>query len=587
MDSFLFFTFSSCFKQGLNLIRLHKRAVSRFISVDVNSSADDEIKYLFEIWLSYANAQARFGSIDAARTTFRHIQHRRIGEKEAKFYIALADFEIKRQDEIKNREMAKKVIMDGIEKGAEPKQQLIHYLERLNMEGGNEISSSNEENVIILEPQSVQMERVGSGLSWVHVDSSSRCGVEHCTQSSDHTPPITGALKDCSLLESNQSDKSILIDNGVCHIKESQGVAHTTDGEKCANVNKGSILEKSSYPLSTLSKRRKLGVTRPSRSAFGGGATRISALSEMDKTVDEDDDEQDEPNSDISYLLNWTPSGPSTEAAKKAVLEQRATKRKQAIVANEGPTKVSRSNFQFQPVMDVIEETCKDHNSSNSGSNHSNPSLSREQNSASCFSNNLKHDSSGEVTNGIDRKYSGGFLCAAANKCAEDIATNYQSEITCNIISEKNANESKTNFENDEKHVNGNESPSITQSASEVSVHPDFLKIVCEKNILYVNNIPYVKLGVIGKGGSCKVYRTLSRDRNIVAIKKVKIAGMARKSIEGYANEIALLRRLRGNPAIIQLYDSEVDFQRKAIYLVMEPGEVDLNYVVRFCILLL
>jgi hypothetical protein len=191
------------------------------------------------------------------------------------------------------------------------------------------------------------------------------------------------------------------------------------------------------------------------------------------------------------------------------------------------------------------------------------------------------------VTNGIDRKYTGGVVCAAANKCAEDIATNYQPEITCNIISEKNANESKSNFGNDETHANGNESPSITQSASEVSVHPDFLKIVCEKNILYVNNIPYVKLGVIGKGGSCKVYRTLSRDRNIVAIKKVKIAGMARKSIEGYANEIALLRRLRGNPAIIQLYDSEVDFQRKAIYLVMEPGEVDLNYVVSFCILLL
>ena len=111
-------------------------------------------------------------------------------------------------------------------------------------------------------------------------------------------------------------------------------------------------------------------------------------------------------------------------------------------------------------------------------------------------------------------------------------------------------------------------------------VHPDFLKIVSPQNIITVNNNPYIKLGVIGKGGSCKVYRTLSRDRSIVAIKKVKIAGMPRKSIEGYANEIALLRRLRGNHAIIQLYESEVDIKRKAIYLVMEPGEVDLNHVV-------
>ena len=55
---------------------------------------------------------------------------------------------------------------------------------------------------------------------------------------------------------------------------------------------------------------------------------------------------------------------------------------------------------------------------------------------------------------------------------------------------------------------------------------------------------------------------------------------MRRKAVEGYANEISLLRRLRGNPAIIQMYDSEVDIKRKAIYLVMELGEVDLNHVV-------
>ena len=71
----------------------------------------------------------------------------------------------------------------------------------------------------------------------------------------------------------------------------------------------------------------------------------------------------------------------------------------------------------------------------------------------------------------------------------------------------------------------------------------------------------------------------LQRSRNR-HYEKVKLAGMTRKSVEGYANEISLLRRLRGNPAIIQMYDSEVDLTRKAIFLVMEPGEVDLNHVV-------
>jgi serine/threonine-protein kinase TTK/MPS1 len=109
----------------------------------------------------------------------------------------------------------------------------------------------------------------------------------------------------------------------------------------------------------------------------------------------------------------------------------------------------------------------------------------------------------------------------------------------------------------------------------------DFLPLVSENNMLRVNDVPYVKLGVIGKGGSCKVYRALSKDCAVVAIKKVKLEGMDKKGIAGYANEIALLKRLRGNPAIIQMFDSEVDLERKAIFVTMEVGEVDLNHVLQ------
>jgi hypothetical protein len=109
----------------------------------------------------------------------------------------------------------------------------------------------------------------------------------------------------------------------------------------------------------------------------------------------------------------------------------------------------------------------------------------------------------------------------------------------------------------------------------------DFLPLVSEDNILRVNNVPYAKLGVIGKGGSCKVYRALSKDCSILAIKKVKLSGMDQKAINGYANEISLLKRLRGNPSIIQMYDSEVDLSRKAIFVAMELGEVDLNQVIQ------
>ena len=56
---------------------------------------------------------------------------------------------------------------------------------------------------------------------------------------------------------------------------------------------------------------------------------------------------------------------------------------------------------------------------------------------------------------------------------------------------------------------------------------------------------------------------------------------MDRKAIEGYANEISLLKRLRGNPAIVHMYDSEVDLERKSIFVVMEVGEVHLNHVLQ------
>ncbi|KAL7473796.1 hypothetical protein ACHAXS_014393 [Conticribra weissflogii] len=112
-------------------------------------------------------------------------------------------------------------------------------------------------------------------------------------------------------------------------------------------------------------------------------------------------------------------------------------------------------------------------------------------------------------------------------------------------------------------------------------VNRKLLPLVEEKNVIHVQGEPYAKLGVIGKGGSCKVYRALSANCEVVALKKVRLDGLNKTAIEGYANEIALLNRLKGNQSIIQLHSSEVDYDRKSIFLVMELGEVDLSYVLR------
>jgi hypothetical protein len=122
---------------------------------------------------------------------------------------------------------------------------------------------------------------------------------------------------------------------------------------------------------------------------------------------------------------------------------------------------------------------------------------------------------------------------------------------------------------------------SVPQDDMLARVNREFLPLVHENNIVQVNGSSYAKLGVIGKGGSCKVYRALSKKCAVVAIKKVKLEGMDKKAIEGYANEISLLKRLRGNPAIIQMYDAEVDLERKSIFVVMELGEADLNHILQ------
>lgn len=104
-------------------------------------------------------------------------------------------------------------------------------------------------------------------------------------------------------------------------------------------------------------------------------------------------------------------------------------------------------------------------------------------------------------------------------------------------------------------------------SASIVSkeYHPKFLPLASPKNLIRINKTFYTKLGVIGKGGSCKVYRVLAPDYQIYALKKVRLEGMRTKEIESYSNEVALLKRLRGNLSIVKFIDSELDMSERKV----------------------
>ena len=86
---------------------------------------------------------------------------------------------------------------------------------------------------------------------------------------------------------------------------------------------------------------------------------------------------------------------------------------------------------------------------------------------------------------------------------------------------------------------------------------------------------------MIGKGGSSRVFRVLNHASELFAIKRVTLDKIDPDTMNGFMNEIALLKRLEGNSRIIRLFDSEVKpgpgGSKGHLLLVMECGEVDLN----------
>jgi serine/threonine-protein kinase TTK/MPS1 len=93
-----------------------------------------------------------------------------------------------------------------------------------------------------------------------------------------------------------------------------------------------------------------------------------------------------------------------------------------------------------------------------------------------------------------------------------------------------------------------------------------------------VNKKAYARLDMIGKGGSSRVYRVMTMQNEIYAIKRVSLDKTDAETMGGYMNEIALLKRLNGNNRIIQLVDSELRAgpggSKGHLLLVMECGEI-------------
>lgn len=94
--------------------------------------------------------------------------------------------------------------------------------------------------------------------------------------------------------------------------------------------------------------------------------------------------------------------------------------------------------------------------------------------------------------------------------------------------------------------------------------------------IVDINGRKLQILQLIGKGGSSKVYKAIGIDFQIYALKRVRLNGLDKSTLEGYMNEIDLLHKLSHNHSIIKLLDTCMDADKSNLHLLMEYGEIDL-----------
>lgn len=130
-----------------------------------------------------------------------------------------------------------------------------------------------------------------------------------------------------------------------------------------------------------------------------------------------------------------------------------------------------------------------------------------------------------------------------------------------------------------------------SSSADGSSSAGSFTNIFADSNrMLVVNNHHYVRLTLLGKGGSSAVHRVASVENGeIYAFKKVDIkdsgdgcqADGENSVLEGYINEIKLLKSLSGSAYTIQLFNYEINREENYISMVMEAGDVDLAKVLQ------
>ena len=103
------------------------------------------------------------------------------------------------------------------------------------------------------------------------------------------------------------------------------------------------------------------------------------------------------------------------------------------------------------------------------------------------------------------------------------------------------------------------------------------------KSFVKINERRYLRLDVLGRGGSTTVYRVMSQEGDLFAYKHIQVHGSEENCMaqcRSYSNEIELLMKLKGSRNIIELLDFSIDLKGFSVSMIMEAGEIDLARVI-------
>ncbi|KAK3589294.1 hypothetical protein CHS0354_026946 [Potamilus streckersoni] len=129
----------------------------------------------------------------------------------------------------------------------------------------------------------------------------------------------------------------------------------------------------------------------------------------------------------------------------------------------------------------------------------------------------------------------------------------------------------------DQQKVLGISTPSVNSLVAplQIPATPNLANL----KVMKVNGQSYSVLDVVGQGGSSKVYQVMDLNdskKKLKAIKCVNLEHANQMIVEGYKNEIKLLKRLQYCDKVIKMYDYEYDAENNKLYVVMEAGNCDL-----------